>query len=163
MLTVYDLNGFLDKLDDLTRAEDPMVLVAEATQLIDDNDSKLFLNQRRAALAADAHYLRGVPMARIARACGKSTQAVRNWLAEYGPKHYLTIGEEPDGAEPGRTRLVVRLVKVVSDDMVMKRLLRQQVKAGRRIVPANRNLLAPDRPEGHADFDARAVYDELAP
>lgn len=151
MLTVYDLDGFVDQLSDLTRAADPMELVVEATALLNNNQAQRFLMQHRAAAAADAHYLNGVPMRQIALACGLTTQTVRNWIAEYGPRQYLTIArEEPTAGDPGPWRYVLRLFAVDSDDQVMKRRVREQRAAGRRIVPASLDLVDPGEADGIA-------------
>lgn len=150
MLTVYDLDGFVEQLGDLTRAADPMDIVVEATGLLNDNQAQRFLMQRRAAAALDAHYLAGISLRKIADAAGLTAQTVRNWLDEYGPKHYLTIArEEQDRGEP---RFVLRLISVETDDQLMKRKLREQRAAGRRIVPASLNLVDPDGPDGRVPF-----------
>jgi len=147
MLTVFDLDGFVDQLGDLTRAADPMDIVVEATTLLNDNRAQRFLMEHRAAAAADAHYLHGVSLRKIAVAAGLTTQTVRNWLDEYGPKHYLTIGMEqsPGGEFDSSARLTLRLVKVEGDDQLMKRKLREQRAGGRRIVPASLNLIDYDQ------------------
>jgi hypothetical protein len=163
MLSIEDLDEFLDKLGDLLREERPLALAIETTALINDSPYQRFLNQRRAAFAADAHYLDGISLSKIAKACGKTTQSVRNWLDEYGPTGYLTIGEERDNATHGERRLVLRVVKMESDDEAMKRKLRQLVSAGRRIVPARRNLVDDSQPDGHTPgIDAEALWAELA-
>lgn len=149
MLTVYDLDGFVEQLGDLTRAADPMDIVVEATGLLNHNQAQRFLMQRRAAAAADAHYLNGVPMRQIAMACGLTTQTVRNWLDEYGPKHYLTVAREEQAR--GEWRFVLRLFSVEKDDQAMKRKLREQRAAGRRVVPASFDLVDPEQPDGIAD------------
>jgi hypothetical protein len=162
MLTIQQLDSFIGELEDLTREADPMELVIEATALLRYNQAQRFLMQRRAAAAADAHFLDGVSLAKIAKACGRTTQTVRLWLIEYGPSHYLTISEEPDKTAHGAKRLVLRLVRVESDDQLMKRKLRDLRRAGRRIVPASRDLLDPEQPDGYAaGIDAQALWDQL--
>lgn len=152
MLTVFDLDEFVDKLGDLTRATDPMDIVVEATGLLSDNQAQRFLMQQRAAAAADAHFLHGVPLRRIARAAGKTSQTVRNWLDEYGPKHYLTMAYEGlySRTDPSVPRLTLRLMTVDSDDQLMKRKIREQRAAGRRLVPASLNLVDPEQMDGIA-------------
>jgi hypothetical protein len=164
MLSIYQVDGFLDRLSELDREAPALTIAVEATALTDDNPARTFLNQRRAAAACDAHYLDGMSMRDIATACGKTAQSVRNWLDEYGPAGYLTIGEERDNATHGERRLVLRVVKMESDDKLMQRKLRQQVAAGRRIVPARRNLLDDTQPDGYAaGIDVEALWAELAP
>lgn len=162
MLTCQALDGFIDRLCDLTRDADPLELTAEATALIDEALTQRFVNQWRAAAAADAHYLHGVPMARIARACGKTTQAAINWVREYGPTHYVTVSrEEPQAGDSGEWRYVLRTLRVQGDQPT-KALIRQYRAAGRRIVPALRNLLDPSTPTGvKAGVDAGRLWDEL--
>jgi hypothetical protein len=158
MLSVYDLDGFVDQLGDLTRNADPMDIVVEATGLLNDNQAQRFLMQHRAAAAADAHYLHGVSLRKIAQACpskeaGRSltTQTIRNWLDEYGPGYYLTIArEEPRPEDPGQWRFVVRLLTVEGDDQLMKRKIREARAAGRRIVPARLDLVDLDQPDSIA-------------
>jgi hypothetical protein len=155
MLSVYDLDGFVDQLGDLTRNADPMDIVVEATGLLNDNQAQRFLMQHRAAAAADAHYLRGVSLRKIALAAGLTTQTVRNWLDEYGPKHYVTIGMEqsPGGEFDSSARLTLRLLRVEGDDQLMKRKIRESRAAGRRIVPARMDLVDYDQDDGIAASD----------
>ncbi len=152
MLDVYDLKGFVDKLGDLTRAAEPMEIVVEACELLDDNPVRRFLMQRRAAAAADAHYLHGIPMRRIAKTCGVTSQAVRNWIDDYGPMHYLSIERVPTEAGAGYD-YVLRLVAMDRDDQVMKRRLAGHRFAGQRIVPAGFNLVDPHQPDGITSLD----------
>jgi hypothetical protein len=165
MLTVFDLDGFVDQLGDLTRAADPMDIVVEATALVADNQAQRFLMQHRAAAALDAHYLHGVALRRIAMAAGLTTQTVRNWITDHGPGHYLSIArEEPRPGEPWR--FVLRLIAIDSDDTVMKRKLREARAAGRRIVPAMLNLVDPDSHLGYADrtrwpMEPAALWEQL--
>lgn len=164
MLSIEALDGFLDKLGDLLREDQPLALAIEATELLTDSPAQRFLMQRRAAFAADAHYLDGVSLHDIAKACDKTAQAVRLWLKEYGPTHYLTIArEDPRPSEPGTWRYVLRPIAVEDDDKATKRKLRQQVAAGRRIVPARRDLVDDTEPAGYrAGIDAEALWHELA-
>lgn len=149
VLTVYDLDGFLDQLADLTREADPMEIVVEATALVSENPAQRFLMQRRAAAACDAHYLQGVSLRNIAKAVGMTTQTVRNWLDNHGPQHYLTLGFEPDAqSAAGDSRLTLRLLPVESDDRLMKVRIREQWNAGRVIAPATLGLVDPGQPDG---------------
>lgn len=161
MLTVYDLDGFVDQLGDLTRNADPMEIVVEATGLLNDNQAQRFIMQRRAAAAADAHYLHGISLRKIAMAAGLTTQTVRNWLDDYGPKHFLTITREAPKPGDAEWRFVLRLLAMDGDDQVMKRKLREQKKAGRRIVPASLDLVDPAGPDGRAPFSRWPVPVEL--
>lgn len=163
MLSIQDLDGFLDRLGDLQREGDPLELAIEATGLLTDSPAQRFLMQRRAAFAADAHLLDGVTITAIATACGKTTQTVRLWLQEYGPRHYLTIGLEHDASKfSSAARLVLRRIPVDNDDKIMRRRIRDQRADGRCIVPARRNLIDDSQPDGYVPgIDVTALWKEL--
>lgn len=157
MISVEDL---IDELYDLTRADDPVVIATEATQLIESTRVQMFLHQWRAAAVADAHYLNDVPMRQIAKECHKTPQAISNWLDEYGPKLYVAVVKDPDTG-----RFTFRLVPVEREyTRITKARIRQyRNHPDRVLVPATRNLLDPDQPTGvKIDTDPQALWDELS-
>lgn len=162
MLSIEELDGFLDKLGDLLREENPLTLAVEATELVGDNPVQRFLMQRRAAFAADAHYLDDVSLRDIAKACDKTAQTVRLWLEEHGPRQYLTVAREI-ARNDTEWRYVLRVIRVEDDDKAMQRKLRQLIAAGRRIVPAARDLVDDTAPGGYRPgIDAEGLWAALA-
>jgi len=162
MITCQSLDGFTDKLCDITREMTGMERAKEATALLHliETVPQRFLMQWRAAAVADLHYLEGKSLRSIADELGLSFQAVSFWLRDHGPTHYLTVALEPQDPDGPDDYPVLRLITVDGENTKTK--VRQYRAAGRKIVPAVMNLYDPDTPDGIAvGVDAEALWNEL--
>lgn len=138
------------------------------------SEPQRWLMEQRAAAASDLYHLRGISLARIARAAKVTPQSVSLWLQEHGPERYVVIHPATDTASfVGRQRLVVDTVAVSSESN--KTLLgyegigpRRGASAAEiatmarkpgRVVPAERMLY--DNATGVLPFDAEQVWAEL--
>lgn len=155
MLSCQDLDGFIDKLCDLTRDMPNLARAREAAELLDliERVPQRFLMQWRAAAVADEHYLNGESIREIAKEVGKSFQGVAAWLRDYGPTHYLSLINE-DGA--------VRAVPFTVDGENTKVKIRQFWLAGRVIVPAVENAIDPDTGKVRAGTDLQDLWERYA-
>jgi hypothetical protein len=161
MITCQSLDGFTDKLCDITREMTGMERAKEATALLHliETVPQRFLMQWRAAAVADLHYLEGKSLRSIADELGLSFQAVSFWLRDHGPTHYLTISLEAEAGGDVEYP-VLRLITVDGENTKVK--VRQYRAAGRKIVPAVMNLVDQDAPGGiAAGIDAEALWNEL--
>lgn len=159
MITCQSLDGFTDRLCDITREMSGMERAKEATELLHliETVPQRFLMQWRAAAVADLHYLEGKSLRSIADELGLSFQAVSFWLRDHGPTHYLTVLMEPEG---DMEYPVLRLITVDGEQTKVK--VRQYRAAGRKIVPAVMNLYDAEAPGGIAEgIDAEALWNEL--
>lgn len=161
MITCQSLDGFTDKLCDITREMPGMQRAKEATDLLTliETVPQRFLMQWRAAAVADLHYLEGKSLRSIADELGLSFQAVSFWLRDHGPTHYLTVLMERQG---DTEYAVLRLITVDGENTKTK--VKKYRAAGRKIVPAVLNLVDPDAPGGVVvgGVDADALWEQLS-
>jgi hypothetical protein len=156
MLSCRDLDGFVDKLCDLTRDMPNLARAREAAELLDliEQVPQRFLMQWRAAAVADEHYLNGESIREIAKEVGKSFQGVSAWLRDHGPTHYLSLVNEA-GA--------VRAVPFPVDGENTKVTIRQFRSAGRVIVPAVENAIDPDTGDVYDWVVLKTLWQRYAP
>lgn len=156
MITIHQLAEYVDALGDLSREAHPLDIAQEATALLDANLAHRFAMQYRAAAACDAHYLKGIPWLRVARACGKTPQTMANWMSSYGPRGYLMVAMMPSGVD-------TKFQPMSIDDARMRQRLADLKRRGWYAVPALRNAGDPDDPAKlRAGLSAEVLWAELS-
>lgn len=154
MLSCEDIGGFADRLCDLTVDMDDLQRIQEATTLLDEVESiaQRFLMQWRAASLADLHYLRGKSLREIAAAAGRSFQGASQWLARYGPTHYIVLAKNNGVIE-------VQVIQVEGQHTKTK--VKQYRAAGRIVVPAVKNVYDPNTGTVRAGTDLGELWQSL--
>lgn len=143
MITNVGVRKLRDQVAQLENLSGPQgaLQVAEMISLLKDG-----LQEQRARILADVHYMNGTSMRDIAKTQDVSVNAVSLWLRDYGPEKYVTVRRQGD-------EFVV--------EAVPPRAVRGLMAAGRRVAPAAWGLY--DNELGITDFgSAEELWHRLA-